>query len=36
MAQTIHKLTLATARDIPFNRLALSQANVRTIKNAGL
>ena len=26
------KITLATTRDIPFNKLVLSQANVRTIK----
>jgi ParB family transcriptional regulator, chromosome partitioning protein len=26
------KITLASTRDIPFNKLVLSQANVRTIK----
>jgi ParB family transcriptional regulator, chromosome partitioning protein len=27
------KITLATTRDIPFNKLVLSQSNIRTIKN---
>jgi ParB family chromosome partitioning protein len=29
MATTIQKITLSTSRDIPFNKLVLSQANVR-------
>lgn len=32
MTKTNQKISLATTRDIPFNRLVLSQANVRTIK----
>ncbi|WFU05880.1 ParB/RepB/Spo0J family partition protein (plasmid) [Rhizobium sp. CB3171] len=32
MAQGIQKLTLSAARDIPFNKLVLSQQNVRKIK----
>lgn len=32
MAQATQKITLATACDIPFNKLTLSQANVRRIK----
>ena len=32
MTKTAQKITLATSRDIPFNKLILSQANVRTIK----
>ncbi|MBY5351279.1 ParB/RepB/Spo0J family partition protein [Rhizobium leguminosarum] len=32
MAQAIQKITLSTARDIPFNKLTLSQENVRKIK----
>lgn len=32
MAQASQKITLSTARDIPFNKLVLSQANVRRIK----
>lgn len=32
MANTTKKITLATARDIPFDKLSLSQANVRRIK----
>jgi ParB family transcriptional regulator, chromosome partitioning protein len=32
MAQTIHKITLSAARDIPFNMLILSQQNIRKIK----
>ncbi len=32
MTKKVHKITLASTRDIPFNRLVLSQANVRTIK----
>ena len=32
MAKSHHKITLSASRDIPFDRLALSQANVRRIK----
>jgi ParB family transcriptional regulator, chromosome partitioning protein len=32
MANATKKITLATARDIPFNKLVLSQANVRRVK----
>jgi ParB family chromosome partitioning protein len=32
MANATKKITLATARDIPFDKLSLSQANVRRIK----
>lgn len=32
MAQAIQKITLSAARDIPFNKLILSQQNVRKIK----
>ena len=32
MAKTVQKINLSATRDIPFNRLVLSQANVRTIK----
>ncbi|MBX4996104.1 ParB/RepB/Spo0J family partition protein [Rhizobium lentis] len=32
MAQAIQKITLSAARDIPFNKLVLSQLNVRKIK----
>ena len=32
MANVTKKITLATARDIPFDKLSLSQANVRRIK----
>ncbi|MFV0408371.1 MAG: ParB/RepB/Spo0J family partition protein, partial [Paracoccus sp. (in: a-proteobacteria)] len=32
MATAIQKITLASARDIPFNKLVLSQSNVRRIK----
>lgn len=32
MAKSIQKITLSQSRDIPFNRLVLSQANVRRIK----
>jgi ParB family chromosome partitioning protein len=35
MAAAVQKITLASARDIPFNKLVLSQANVRRLK-AGL
>jgi ParB family chromosome partitioning protein len=32
MAQAIQKITLSSSRDIPFNKLMLSQSNVRRIK----
>ena len=32
MATAIQKITLSTSRDIPFNKLALSQSNVRRVK----
>jgi ParB family chromosome partitioning protein len=32
MAKAIQKITLSASRDIPFNKLALSQANVRRVK----
>ncbi|RLP23018.1 ParB N-terminal domain-containing protein [Mesorhizobium sp. YM1C-6-2] len=32
MATAVQKITLASSRDIPFNKLALSQANVRRVK----
>jgi ParB family transcriptional regulator, chromosome partitioning protein len=32
MANAVKKITLSASRDIPFNKLALSQANVRRIK----
>jgi ParB family chromosome partitioning protein len=32
MAKAIQKITLSTSRDIPFNKLILSQSNVRKIK----
>ena len=32
MAKSIQKVTLSKSRDIPFNKLVLSQANVRRIK----
>jgi len=32
MAAAVQKITLASSRDIPFNKLALSQANVRRVK----
>lgn len=32
MSQSIRKLVLSSSRDIPFNKLMLSQANVRRIK----
>jgi hypothetical protein len=32
MATAIQKITLSSARDIPFNKLALSQSNVRHVK----
>jgi ParB family chromosome partitioning protein len=32
MASAIHKITLSSSRDIPLNKLVLSQANVRRVK----
>ncbi len=32
MATAVQKITLASSRDIPFNKLVLSQANVRRVK----
>ena len=32
VAQSIQKITLSASRDIPFNKLLLSSANVRRIK----
>jgi hypothetical protein len=32
MAKCTQKITLSQSRDIPFNKLVLSQANVRRIK----
>ncbi|MGX1041583.1 ParB/RepB/Spo0J family partition protein [Bradyrhizobium diazoefficiens] len=32
MATTVRKITLSPSRDIPFNRLVLSQSNVRRVK----
>ncbi len=32
MTKSVQKITLSQSRDIPFNRLVLSQANVRRIK----
>src|SRR5262249_61835962 len=32
MAKAVQKITLSASRDIPFNKLVLSQANVRHIK----
>src|SRR5215813_9213474 len=32
MAKSVQKITLSQSRDIPFNKLVLSQANVRRIK----
>jgi ParB family chromosome partitioning protein len=32
MATTVQKITLSTSRDIPFNKLVLSQSNVRRVK----
>jgi len=32
MAKAVRKITLSQSRDIPFNRLVLSQCNVRRIK----
>src|SRR6202042_1027355 len=33
MATAIQKITLSSSRDIPFNKLVLSQANVRRVKS---
>jgi ParB family transcriptional regulator, chromosome partitioning protein len=32
MATAVHKITLSPSRDIPFNKLVLSQSNVRRVK----
>ena len=32
MAKAVQKITLSASRDIPFNRLALSQSNIRRLK----
>src|SRR5580704_7212341 len=32
MATAVEKITLSASRDIPFNKLVLSQANVRRVK----
>jgi len=32
MAKTFQKITLSASRDIPFNKLVLSQSNVRRLK----
>ena len=32
MAKSVQKITLSQSRDIPFNKLVLSQSNVRRIK----
>src|SRR6202795_3147035 len=32
MAKAVQKITLSSSRDIPFNKLVLSQANVRRLK----
>ncbi len=32
MATAIQKITLSSSRDIPFNKLLLSQSNVRRVK----
>ena len=32
MATTVQKITLSSSRDIPFNKLVLSQYNVRRVK----
>jgi len=32
MAQAVQKITLSASRDIPFNKLMLSQSNVRRTK----
>jgi hypothetical protein len=32
MVPAVHKITLSSSRDIPFNKLLISQSNVRRIK----
>ena len=32
MASAVQKITLSASRDIPFNKLVLSEANVRHVK----
>lgn len=32
MAKAVHKIKLSPSRDIPFNKLVLSQSNVRRVK----
>ena len=32
MATTVQKITLSSSRDIPFNKLVMSQSNVRRVK----
>jgi ParB family transcriptional regulator, chromosome partitioning protein len=32
MAKAVQKITLSTSRDVPFNKLVLSQSNVRRLK----
>ena len=32
MANTVQKIKLSPSRDIPFNKLVLSQSNVRRVK----
>jgi hypothetical protein len=32
MPKSVRKITLSQSRDIPFNRLVLSQSNVRRVK----
>ena len=32
MATAVQKITLSASRDIPFNKLVLSQGNVRRVK----
>ena len=32
MAKAVEKITLSPSRDIPFNKLVLSQSNVRRVK----
>ena len=32
MAKAVQKITLSRSRDIPFNKLVLSQSNVRRVK----
>jgi len=34
MATAVQKITLSSSRDIPFNKLVLSQSNVRRVKAA--